>query len=107
MVAAFLFLGWLVLRRHHSYVAFFFFAVAALFVVGGILFPARLGPVRRGWMKIGELLGRVTTPVIMAIFYYLVVTPIALARRVRRASTGGVGWQRHTPVPASRMERQF
>ena len=32
-------------------------------------------------MRIGMLIGRMTTPVILGLFFYLVITPIGLVRR--------------------------
>ncbi|MFT3712987.1 MAG: SxtJ family membrane protein [Archangium sp.] len=36
----------------------------------------------RGWMALGRLLSRVTTPVLMLIIYALVITPVALLSRL-------------------------
>jgi len=57
-------------------------------VVGGILAtwagaaPRSLKPVYRVWMRIGLLLNRVTTPIILAIVYFAVITPTAVIMRV-------------------------
>ena len=51
-------------------------------VAAGIIVPARLGPVYIGWMKFGLLLSKVTTPIILGIVYYLVITPTGLVRRL-------------------------
>ncbi|MEA2763316.1 MAG: hypothetical protein QOD47_2600 [Gemmatimonadaceae bacterium] len=78
--------------------------VAALFV------PGRLSTLRRGWMKIGEMISFVTTPLLMGAVYYLLFTPPALIRRLRRQgqSKKSAGWEQRAPLPpASRMERQF
>src|SRR5687767_3864269 len=46
--------------------------------LAGLLIPGKLEPVRRAWMSFGEAIGRVTTPVMMAVVYFLVLTPIGL-----------------------------
>ena len=57
-------------------------------IVGGILglwallHPASLRPVYRNWMVLGLLLGRVTTPIVMGIVFFGVVTPMALVMKV-------------------------
>lgn len=84
--------------------------MAVVSILAALLVPGRLGPVNRAWMKVGEAMGRVTTPVLMALIYYLVVTPIALIRRAvsRRPPPRSSNWHRRPPLPPpSRMERQF
>jgi hypothetical protein len=53
---------------------------------GGLAFwalvaPGSLRPVYRAWMRIGLLLNRVTTPVIIGVIYCAVITPTALIMR--------------------------
>ena len=84
------------------------FAVASF--LAGALVPGRLEPVHRGWMAFGEAIGRVTTPVMMAVVYFLVLTPIGLVRRalVRRPASAASFWRSRAPLPPkARMERQF
>jgi hypothetical protein len=85
-------------------------ALDAISLLAAILIPGKLEPVQRVWMKIGEGIGYITTPIIMAIMYYLAVTPIAAVRRLRRTRPQSVGsnWHPRPPLPArERMERQF
>ncbi|MGI8617964.1 MAG: SxtJ family membrane protein [Gemmatimonadaceae bacterium] len=84
--------------------------LAALSLLAGLLIPGRLDPVRRAWMAFGEALGRVTTPVMMAIVYYLVLTPTGLIRQlfVRKPDKSLSYWHARPPLPPkSRLERQF
>jgi O-antigen/teichoic acid export membrane protein len=55
------------------------FAVLAL---AALLFPAGLRPVYRAWMRFGLLMSRITTPLILGLAFFLVVTPIALIRHL-------------------------
>ncbi len=48
----------------------------------GLLHPASLGPVYRGWMRFGLVISRVTTPLIMGTVFYVVVVPFGLAMRL-------------------------
>jgi hypothetical protein len=85
-------------------------AIAFVSVLAAVLIPGRLTPVRKAWMKIGELIGRVTTPVLLGAIYYLIFTPIGVVRRVLspRRSRAGSNWHPRPPLPPpSRMERQF
>lgn len=84
--------------------------LSAIGVLSALLIPARLGPAKRAWMKLGEAIGYVTTPIVMAILYYVVVTPIAIVRRLARQQRPAMesGWHQRQPLPPrERMERQF
>jgi hypothetical protein len=84
-------------------------AVTSLFAA--LLVPGRLEPVRLGWMKLGEIIGRVTTPILLAIVYYAIVTPIGILRRAaagtRRTPPDSQWHQRPPSPPPARLERQF
>ena len=85
----------------------------ALLLLAGLLMPGRLGPFYRGWMTIAAVLSRVTTPVILAVMYFLMITPMALLRRTFGgnplvASDGANGFWVIRGSPRSRsMWRQF
>jgi ABC-type uncharacterized transport system permease subunit len=61
-----------------SYVAA---AIGTLMLLGGLVVPTWLGPIERAWMGLAHAISRVTTPLIMGIVYFLVVTPIGLIMR--------------------------
>jgi hypothetical protein len=110
LAGGFLFLALLAYWRHAPRVAPVAVVAAAVSLLAATLVPGKLEPIRRGWMKLGEGIGYLTTPIVMAIVYYLVVTPIGLLRRVRRVGrpTVASSWHRRPPLPArERMERQF
>jgi hypothetical protein len=73
-----LFFPWL-LERPWPRWPWVIFAVLAL---SGLAAPGTLRPAYRAWMKLGLLMSRVTTPLIMGIVFFLVVTPMGIARRV-------------------------
>jgi hypothetical protein len=57
-------------------------AVAVVFLVPALVRPQVLGPLNRLWLRLGLLLQRLVTPVVMALLFYGTVTPIALVLRV-------------------------
>lgn len=57
------------------------FGVLSLLGFGFILIPFQLRPVFIAWLKIAHFIGRVITTLILALAYYLVITPIALIKR--------------------------
>ena len=44
--------------------------------------PSSLRIVYRGWMRLGLLLSKVTTPLILGIVYFILIVPFGLMRRV-------------------------
>jgi hypothetical protein len=56
-------------------------AVAAAFLVAALLRPAILRPLNRVWFRLGLLIGRVVSPVVMAVLFFVAVTPTALVMR--------------------------
>jgi hypothetical protein len=41
-----------------------------------------LTPLNRAWMKLGELMGRVVSPIVLGVMFYGMFTPIALVMRL-------------------------
>ena len=60
----------------------YFFASAILFFIATITFSSLLGPFNRAWFKFGLLLGRVFNPIVLGFVFFLVVTPMGIARRL-------------------------
>jgi len=66
----------------HKPVPIYLFGVLSLLGLGFILIPTRLKPVYSVWLKFAHLIGRIVTTVILAMTYYLVITPSALIKRL-------------------------
>jgi hypothetical protein len=56
---------------------------AALFYLLAFLLPRALAPLNRAWTKLGLLMGKVTTPIIMGIVFFGLILPIGLWLRLR------------------------
>ena len=63
-------------------VRFWSLAVSGIFLILGILNSNLLSPLNKIWFKFGILLGRIISPIIMGIIFFLVVTPIAFIMRI-------------------------
>lgn len=74
---------WWIYREKFGTVAPAFLGVGAALAILGAVFPRSLVPVNRAWMALAEALGFVMTRVILAVVFYLVVTPIGLFKRLR------------------------
>ena len=87
--------------------------VSFIFLVLGLLDSKILNPLNQIWFKFGVLLGRIISPLIMAIIFFFVVTPIGLIMRTLgkdilnlRYNTKKTYWIEKTG-PKSKMKNQF
>jgi hypothetical protein len=80
-----------------------------------LAWPGALRMVYRGWMQFGLLASRITTPLILGVVFYLVVTPLAFVQRIRSrdalfrefdSSTDSYRVASHKN-PVDRLERPF
>jgi hypothetical protein len=112
----FVLLGVLVFLRHRSSYPFFLGAGAVLTALGAI-WPRALKYVYIAWMTLAFTLGFVMSNVILALFFFLVVTPIGLLARLfqkdflarkweRQAASYWIQRSREKEMPES-YERQF
>lgn len=110
---AFLVLAALSRWRGHDVAPATLAAIGALLLLAGLVAPGYLSPVFRGWMALGLLISRVTTPAFMALLYFGAITPMALVMRVlgRSPLRGAPGettfWARHESASGHSMTRQY
>ena len=57
-------------------------AVSLTFFLISFLKPVLLKTINNAWIKLGEILGRIIAPLVMAIIYFLILTPISLLVRL-------------------------
>tara|TARA_E500000178_G_C16965513_1_gene728200 strand:- start:1129 stop:1509 length:381 start_codon:yes stop_codon:yes gene_type:complete len=60
----------------------FLISIALIFLTLGILNSKLLSPLNKIWIKFGEILGKIIAPIVMAIVYFLILTPISLFVRL-------------------------
>ena len=111
---AFLVVAALLWRRTHLTGAYVAAALGAGLVLGGLLVPGQLGPVYRAWMRLAELISKVTTPIFMGVLFFLVLTPAGLiarmvGHRALAATRGSSSHWRSRPEGSRRgnMDHQF
>jgi|TARA_B110000211_G_scaffold231590_1_gene293445 hypothetical protein len=56
--------------------------LSVIFLTLGIINSKILNPFKKGWIKLGELLGRIIAPVVMFAIFFLIVTPIGLLMKL-------------------------
>lgn len=60
----------------------YFFGVSVVLLFLGLAAPRILKPFQKVWMSMAVLMGWVMTMMILAVFYYLVITPIGVLMRM-------------------------
>ena len=58
--------------------------ISLIFLFLGIINSKFLTPFNKIWIKIGELLGKVLAPIVMAMIYFFIVTPMAILLKLLR-----------------------
>ena len=53
-----------------------------IFLILGLLNSKLLSPLNNLWIKFGEILGKIIAPIVMAVVYFLILTPISLLVRL-------------------------
>tara|TARA_Y100001958_G_C20927040_1_gene338936 strand:+ start:40 stop:417 length:378 start_codon:yes stop_codon:yes gene_type:complete len=56
--------------------------IASVFLILGAINSKLLNPLKILWIKFGEKLGRIIAPIIMALVYFIVLTPIGILMRI-------------------------
>mgnify|MGYP000983939851 FL=1 len=56
--------------------------ISLFFLTLGLINSKILSPLNMAWIKFGEILGIVIAPIIMALVYFIVLTPISLIVRM-------------------------
>ena len=87
--------------------------ISLIFLVLGILNSNLLSPLNKIWFKFGIFIGKIISPIIMGIIFFLVVTPIGLIMRLfgkdelnLKYSNKKSYWIEKTG-PKSKMKNQF
>ena len=87
--------------------------ISLIFLILGFLNSRLLTPLNKIWFKFGILLGRIISPFVMGIIFFLVVTPIGLLMRIFKKdllklkfNSNKSYWIEKTG-PKSKMKNQF
>ena len=92
-------------------------AIGIIFLAAALLFAKLLRPLNLAWHKFGLLLHKITTPLIMGLLFYAMLTPIAVIIRaagkdpldLKFDPDAGSYWVKHEPPgpPPESMKNQF
>ena len=88
--------------------------ISIIFLALGLINSKILTPLNRLWFKFGIFLGRIISPIIMALIFFLVVTPIGLIMRLLRKDLLNLKYNKKNKSywiekngPKSKMKNQF
>ena len=78
--AVFLILGLWPLKNVEN-LNLYFIAASVGFLILGLLNSKLLSPLNKLWIKLGEILGIIIAPIIIALVYFVILTPVSLIVR--------------------------
>ena len=87
--------------------------ISLIFLTLGLLNSKILAPLNKIWFKFGILLGRIVSPLIMGIIFFLVVTPVGLIMRLLGKDVLNLKYNKNKSYwikkngPESKMKNQF
>ena len=87
--------------------------ISFIFLVLGLLNSKILTPLNKLWFRFGVFLGKIISPIIMGIIFFLVVTPIGLIMRLLGKDVLNLKYNRSQSYwiekngPKSKMKNQF
>ena len=87
--------------------------IATIFLILGLINSRALTPLNKLWFKFGLLLGRIVSPIIMGLIFFLVVTPIAFMMRIIGKDLLNLKFNKNKSYwiektgPKSKMKNQF
>ena len=61
---------------------FYFITASLVFLILGLLNSKLLTPLNKSWIKLGEILGIIIAPIVMALVYFAILTPVSIIVRV-------------------------
>jgi len=98
---------------YNNEINLFFLSISILFLLISLTFSSILKPLNILWHKFGVLLAKIFNPLIMAIIYFLIVTPIALILKLIKKDVLELkknksdSYWRERKDPQTKMDKQF
>ncbi len=87
--------------------------ISLIFLILGLLNSKLLSPLNKLWFKFGIFLGKIVSPLIMGIIFFLVVTPIGFIMRLLGKDVLNLKFNKNRSYwiekngPKSKMKNQF
>ena len=68
--------------KNGSNINLYFIIVSAIFLILGLINSKLLSPLNKSWIKLGEILGMIIAPIVMALVYFVILTPVSFIVRL-------------------------
>ena len=68
--------------KNGSNINLYFILASAIFFILGLINSKLLSPLNKSWIKLGEILGMIIAPIVMALVYFVILTPVSLVVRI-------------------------
>ena len=94
-------------------IRFWALIISAVFLILGLLKSKLLTPLNKLWFRFGIFLGKIISPIIMGLIFFLVVTPIGLIMRLLGKDVLNLKYNKEKSYwiekdgPKSKMKNQF
>ena len=96
-----------------GYIRLWSLIISIIFLFLGLINSNLLNPLNRLWFKFGLLIGKIISPIVMGLIFFLVVTPIGVFMRLLnkdllnlKMSKNSTYWIKKSG-PKSKMKNQF
>lgn len=111
----FLLLGLIPHFRHHAQTAHVVWGVGTFVGLLALLIPPAAKPIYWFWMGFGFVMGNIMSRVILTLFFFVILTPLAIVFRLtsrdelRRQKPKNVDtyWEKHPEIERDNYERLF
>jgi predicted membrane metal-binding protein len=98
-----------VYKQRDTFLIAFAATASAVLLIVALASPKTLAPLNKAWFRLGILLGRIVSPIVVGIFFFCLVTPVAVVTRFLgrdelrlKRQRGGSYWvERLPPGPSS------
>ena len=98
---------------HNEEIRIWSLIISIIFLILGLINSRILNPLNKLWFKFGIFLGKIVSPIIMGIIFFLVVTPIGFIMRILGKDLLNLKFNRNKSYwiektgPKSKMKNQF
>ena len=68
--------------KNGSNINLYFTISSIIFLILGLINSKLLSPLNKSWIKLGEILGMIIAPIVMALVYFVILTPVSFIVRI-------------------------